>query len=468
MSRQRLLVPIAALATLAALGLGYLGWRQSAPPVQGAFTPPLTHVGGSTPLGLDLTAARGGVSWVQVRIVQGQTSAVVTEQSFPAGAPDRRNLALTLDGARLGLREGAATLEVYARDDFWRPLGPAQAPVLSTTVDVDVTPPTLDVLSATRYLDQGGGGVAVFRAPGATRVGVRAGGLSQPAFPAGPPDTYVALFALPWNSETPLSAVAFAEDAAGNGVIRPLPAEIRGRSFPTDTIEIPERLLTQKVPELLPEAAGKSGAELLQAFLVVNGEQRRQAEEQKRRIGASTSALPLWRGAFRQMPNTKVFANFAETRTYQYQGQAVDTQVHLGYDLASTQHAAVPASNAGTVAFVGPLTIYGNTVVVDHGWGLQTLYAHLSSASVAVGDAVAQGQELGRSGMTGLALGDHLHFEVLIHGVSVTPVEWWDPKWIRDRVALPLREAGLTPPVEVKRDEAPAPAAPPGRRPARR
>src|SRR2546422_9835763 len=86
---------------------------------------------------------------------------------------------------------------------------------------------------------------------------------------------------------------------------------------------------------------------------------------------------------------------------------------------------------------------YGNTVIVDHGLGLQTLYGHLSSIAVKLGDSVAKGQELGRSGATGLALGDHLHYEVLVHGVSVTPIEWWDPKWLRDRVSGPLRAAGI-------------------------
>jgi len=119
------------------------------------------------------------------------------------------------------------------------------------------------------------------------------------------------------------------------------------------------------------------------------------------------------------------------------------------------------------VAFAAPLTIYGNTVIVDHGLGLQTLYAHLSSIGVKVGDAVGKGQEVGRSGATGLAIGDHLHYEVLLHGFSVTPVEWWDAKWIRDRIAKPLRDAGL--PViagSEAGDDAPVPAASP--RPTRR
>jgi len=117
--------------------------------------------------------------------------------------------------------------------------------------------------------------------------------------------------------------------------------------------------------------------------------------------------------------------------------------VHLGYDLASLQHSPVPAANSGVVVFAGPLTIYGNTVVVDHGLGLQTLYGHLSSIAVKEGDSVTQNQELGRSGITGLAVGDHVHYEVLIGGVSVTPVEWWDGRWIRDHIGRPLSEAKI-------------------------
>ena len=103
----------------------------------------------------------------------------------------------------------------------------------------------------------------------------------------------------------------------------------------------------------------------------------------------------------------------------------------------------MPAANKGVVVFAGPLTIYGNTIVVDHGWGLMTLYGHLSTIAVKMGDAVEKSQEMGRTGSTGLAIGDHLHYEVLVSGVSVTPLEWWDAKWIRDRFNGPLKAAGL-------------------------
>ena len=73
---------------------------------------------------------------------------------------------------------------------------------------------------------------------------------------------------------------------------------------------------------------------------------------------------------------------------------------------------------------------------------MQSLYAHLSSIDVAPGATVTKGQVLGRSGMTGLAGGDHLHFTMLVGGHPVNPVDWWDPKWMQDRVFRKLAEAG--------------------------
>jgi murein DD-endopeptidase MepM/ murein hydrolase activator NlpD len=94
------------------------------------------------------------------------------------------------------------------------------------------------------------------------------------------------------------------------------------------------------------------------------------------------------------------------------------------------------------VLFAEELGIYGNTVILDHGLGVQSLYAHLSSFGVKVGDDVQKGQTLGASGQTGLAGGDHLHFSMLVHGRFVNATEWWDPHWIEDRIMRKLREAG--------------------------
>jgi len=116
--------------------------------------------------------------------------------------------------------------------------------------------------------------------------------------------------------------------------------------------------------------------------------------------------------------------------------------VHLGFDLAKTANAPVTAANNGKVLHAAELGIYGNTVIVDHGMGVQSLYGHLSSIAVKVGDMVEKGQELGRSGMTGLAGGDHLHFTMLVAGQQVTPVDWWSTQWMQDRVLRKITAAG--------------------------
>ena len=450
-------------------GIGYLAWRQSVAGVRAEFEPVPRYVGARTPITLVLRAARGGVQSVDIRLNQGGTRVNVAQQAFPAPAANEQRVQLVVQGGQLGLREGAANLEVRARDGFWRPIRVDDRMIANLPGTIDFTPPTLEGLASTRDLSRGGGALVAVRAKGAARVGVNVGDLFFPGFPAGAPDTglHAVLYALPWNLPPNSPVTAAAQDEAGNAVSRALAVDIRPRRFPMDTIEVSEQFLASKMPELLPERGQIPPDQLLQAFLVVNRDKRKEGEEMKRRLAQKSKPTPLFEGAFLQPRNTKVFSNFAETRTYRYKGQDVDTQVHLGYDLASLKNSPIPAANSGVVVYAAPLTIYGNTVVVDHGWGLQTLYGHLSSIEVKEGDEVKKGQSLGRSGATGLALGDHLHFEVLIQGVSVTPVEWWDGKWIRDHVGRPLREANI-PLLQSDQPAAgadePAPAAPSPRR----
>ena len=361
---------------MAAVGvLAYIGWRQSVRGVQVTGAPP-TLIGHKTPLTIGLQATRGNVADAEVRLLQGGKTTVVAKHP---GTPEPRvEIPVTIDPTATGVREGDATIEVWARDDFWRPLRREERAIGQFPLKVDLTPPRIEILGATQYISPGGAGLIAFRAADATRADVRVGNQSFPTFPYGPAEkgARVALIALPHDFGGNAPMTVSAVDAAGNSASRTVPAELKPRKFPHDTIEIRNALLEAKVPELLPQRPPTQP--LLEGFLIVNRDQRRQAEEEKRTIGTKTASQPLWTGAFVQPRNTKVFANFAEKRTYIYQGKPVDTQVHFGYDLAATKHMSVPAANTGVVVFAGPLTIYGNTVVVDHGLGLQTLYAHLS------------------------------------------------------------------------------------------
>ncbi len=377
---------------------------------------------------------RTGLASVRVWLVQGEGEHELAAESYPgnlftgADLLVERSLVATIDPKELGLTDGEATLFVEARDYSWR----GNVARLEIPLAIDTSPPRISLATGLTYVRRGGSEAVVYSVgEDAKRDGVEVGDFVFPGF-AHPADgkRRFAFFALPPGAPPDARPRVFAEDQAGNRAVVGVPIEIIERSFPSDTIQLSESFMQAKANELGVPTDG--GVE--QAYLKINGEMRRANDAQIREICRESSTERLWTTAFAQMPNTHVGARFAETRSYELDGRTVDTQVHLGYDLASTQHAPIPAANDGVVVFVGPLGIYGETVILDHGLGLFSLYGHLSEIGVGKGQAVAKGAPLGRSGQTGLAGGDHLHYSVLLSGTFVDPLEWFDAKWIADHV----------------------------------
>ena len=142
---------------------------------------------------------------------------------------------------------------------------------------------------------------------------------------------------------------------------------------------------------------------------------------------------------FLWLPNAQRKAALGVNRYYKYHGRVIDSQIHLGMDLASVKHAPIPAANAGKVVFAEPLNIYGNTVVIDHGLGLMSIYSHLSQIDVAAEQSVSKGEIIGRTGETGMVGGDHLHFAMFIHNTFVNPLEWWDASWIKNNITEKIK-----------------------------
>lgn len=164
----------------------------------------------------------------------------------------------------------------------------------------------------------------------------------------------------------------------------------------------------------------------------------RQANHDKvREICQESSPEQLWEGVFERFKG-KPMARFGDKRTYVYQGTDIDHQVHQGEDLASLERSLIPAANHGVVVFADSLGIYGQSVILDHGLGVFSLYSHLSQIDVQKGDRLEKGKPLGRTGFTGMAGGDHLHFSMILQGEFVDPREWWDPQWHRDQLQGPL------------------------------
>ena len=417
-----------------------LWWQQSTPRPAVEADRALFEVGRRLELGLDYAAARGNVQRLDVRVLQGDVDALIHADSVVAPA-GRLDVSVALEGH--GLREGEALLEVHAYDDVWRPRGPGDEPSLRVPILIDLTPPRLEVETTTRYPRAGGAAVAVLRASGAERVVVAVGDREFVARPRGDdPEQHVALYGLPIDHPADEMPLAVAYDAAGNRARRELPVVLRAPSVRTGEVNLSHSWLENKLPALLPDVDTTDDDALVEGFLYVSRDLRAQAAAERDRLAAASTGPRQWDGAFVQLPNSRSTSIFGIRRTYRIDGEGLDTQVHQGYDLASTARAPIPAANAGTVVFSAPLTLYGNTVVIDHGESLLTLYGHCSTLDAEVGDRVEKGQTIARTGATGLAGGDHLHFEVIVGGLPVTPLQWFDAAWIRDHIEGPLEEAG--------------------------
>jgi murein DD-endopeptidase MepM/ murein hydrolase activator NlpD len=280
-------------------------------------------------------------------------------------------------------------------------------------------------------------------------AGVKVGELTYPAFPGtsvgiADPAVRVAFFALSYDQDLNTPVSVFASDPGGNEATGAVERKQFPKPFAKSQIQIDDGFLQRVVPAIAQASpgAGIDTSNVLQGFLKINNDLRRANNQAIAALAVKTRPEMLWREAFSQLGNTAVESRFADYRTYFYQGKEIDRQVHLGFDLASLQHATVPASNRGIVLYANDLGIYGNCIILDHGLGIFSLYGHLSTMDVKEGDTVEKGQVLGRTGVTGLAGGDHLHFTMLVNGVAVNPVEWWDPHWMEDRVFRKIREAG--------------------------
>lgn len=356
-------------------------------------------------------------------------------------APMQKSFTIALSSKLAGLKEGPATLRIGARDrslwNFFR----GNESAVAKNVTIDITPPSLELVADDRYVNFGGVGLIVYKVSSDTvSTGVKIGNYFFPGYKGqikAQPDLWIAFFAHPYNVGADQRAALVAGDKAGNIREMRLVYELKNVKYKKSTIPISDEFITAKVAPLVNDVGARQGTPK-DIFVAVNHDLRKENEDKIRAITLKSTPSIFWRGAFSQLSNSKVEANFADARTYTYKDAVIDNAYHLGYDLSVTKHYAAEAANEGQVAFVGDLGIYGNTVIIDHGLGLFTLYSHLSSIDVKAGDTVKQRQAIGKTGETGLAAGDHLHFGVYLHGVPVLPVEWWDDKWIRDNVSPKL------------------------------
>ncbi len=439
-----LLLAAFVLAALAAVTL------RTGPPPNVEIVTDAKAIGPTTPVRVRAQAGGRGLAGLRLEIEQqGRVQVVETREHHPPVAWRPWAAATTQDEiradvghrARAGLVEGEAILRVVAeRAPTWlmRP-----APVVrELRLPVRLTPPSLSLVSSQHYVMQGGAGVVVYRVgPSTVRDYVTAGDWRFPgsALPGGTADERVALFGVPWNLEDASTLRVVAEDDAGNRGSATFVDRYTRRPPARDRINLDDGFLNKVVPEIREHTPGlASKGSLLDDYLQINRELRAANAAELKQLAERSAASFPWSEPFLPLRNGKVMSAFADQRTYVYGGRDVDQQTHLGFDLASTARERGPGVQPG----------HGRARALLRHLRKQRADRPRPRPDDALGpslrDPVKEGQQvergavIGRSGSTGLAGGDHLHFTTLVHGLPVNPIEWWDGKWIRDRVSSKL------------------------------
>ena len=459
---MKYLVGLVLILLVAAGGAWVVAGRMAPPAI--TIEKPEKFVGTATPLQITISAPDAAMM-KPIRVAFEQNGKVT--QLFSLEEPGKAQIAQEgTDKVRITHEIGKQTVPDLA-SGTGRIVVTAGRPVMrnlrtlttsaSHDVQVRLERPRVSVVSTHHFINHGGTEFVVYRAtPEDVESGVVVGEVEYPGYPAkgatvdgvtiNDPALRVAFFALLYDQDLNTPMRVYARDPAGNTARADFDHRTFPKPFKKSKIPLDAKFLDRVVPAILEGTTEvKPDGDNLAKFLAINGDLRRKNAEKIASFAKQTSPELLWRGVvFHAFKNNAVESAFADHRTYIYEGKEVDQQVHLGFDLASYAGTPIVSANRGKVLFADELGIYGNCVIVDHGMGLQSLYAHLSSIEVKVGQDVEKEQTLGRSGMTGLAGGDHLHFTMLVNGRMVNPVEWWDAHWIEDRILRKLKTTGGT------------------------
>lgn len=426
------LLLIIILVALIAIGITY--FRDTAAPLV-SLTPDSGPISPRSDLTLVLNDKGSGIKQVTVTLVQEESRLSLIQRDFPTGTHETT---IPLDLADLRLREGSIQIEVTAGDHSIYQLGKGNVAQQSFQLLYDSRPPVISVVSRAHNFTRGGSGLVTYNLDEpVTKTGV---GFGEHFFPAyeQPSGLFVAAVAFPYNVEPDdfvprITAV----DEAGNERRAGIYYRANDRNFRQRQINVTDSFLSMTLPEFVHQTPEFDTP--MEQYLYINRQLRKENRETVAALATDTVNEPQWEGAFLQLPRSAIHGQFADHRTYLYNGKEIDRTVHLGHDLASIAQADIPVANHGRVIFADNLGIYGLCVVIDHGLGIQSLYAHMSHIAVDVGDTLSRGDIIGRTGITGLAGGDHLHFEVLVGGLPVHPLEWWDASWLFNNIDSKLQ-----------------------------
>ncbi len=445
--RTGLLLTIGAIVVL----LGGLGWF-----LTGVFEgekpgldigPLPEYLTGSQKFRLAVTDMKRGLRELDVSVSQEGREIKILDKKFPfSGLLNRDGVhrfetEFSIDPSKLNLTQGRVDLKVRVWDYSRRSGGDGNLSLVQHKMLVDTVPPAIRAISRLHYINEGGAGLVVYQASSdSIESGLFVNELFFPGFPADKESKeglHVCYFAIPFNIQPNPEVYLWARDRAGNLSKARFYYRIRDRRFRTVKVNVTDRFL-KHILSYFSFYHFKPGETGIEKFLQINRDLRKENNQTFYDLRKKTGPDRMWNGPWLRQKNVANMASFGEHRIYYYEGKEIDEETHLGVDLASLANSDVVAANNGRVIMAGRVGIYGLTVVLDHGQGLASVYSHLSKINVKPGQEVMKGEVVGVTGQTGLAGGDHLHFGIMVSGVFVNPIEWWDSHWVQDNATRKL------------------------------
>ncbi len=391
-----------------------------------------------------------GLKSFELILSDGKNSLIVGQGIFEEKTKEQMLLVKYPQSKTLDSHAKKLTLKVLVTDSSLWNFSQGNKSEKVIDINVDFTRPNVNVLANSYSITQGGSALVVFQAEDENldMLYVKAGEDKFKAQPYKKEGYYAALIAWPFTKQE-FKAKVVAIDAAKNTRVVDIPFYVKNHEYKVSWIKAQDKFIDGKITDLAssdPEYANID--DKLEKLKAINETMRLKNEALIHSLSreVSSEVLESWKiKKFYPLRNGQKVASYGDERHYYYGSKEneVSHSYHVGYDLASTKMATIKTSNAGKVVYANENGIYGNMPMIDHGLGLYSLYGHCSQLLVNEGDEVNEGDAIAKTGMTGLALGDHLHFGLLVQGIEVRPIEWFDQEWIRKNVDDVFKSADM-------------------------
>ncbi|MCB0323706.1 MAG: M23 family metallopeptidase [Bdellovibrionales bacterium] len=414
--------------------------------------------------------AQAGVDEIIVRTEQSGEIETVYQQRVPSKTKETE-VSITLGGKQSRLREGTMRVMVLAFDRaFWS--NSAQS---STELVVDFRAPDIEVVTQQHNAVRGGVELVFYKVAGEQNgySGVAVGPELFPGFTAakldqefaGLSDLRFALFAVPWQFDDREHVVkVVARDVVGNTSSASMYYRVRDRGYRQREVQLSESFLRSQVDPLyesyLRDLARLQGSEaekfvpartldeVLGRTRILLRDYPPLVETALKPLFHRTKPERFWSEPFNRVVGRRLPYDFGDTLLYRFGEVELGRLRQSGTSYRTAPNEQIRAANAGQVLYAGELGLRGKTLILDHGFGLMTLYSHLQSIECKVGDRVEPGAVIAVAGSSGWAGEPQTDLEFRLHGIPVRPEEWWDRNWLKghieDKIAHAKRLVGLT------------------------